>query len=297
MKILILGADGMLGHKLFQMLGTDYSETYGTVAEKTSDPLLSLIPYFQTNKVIYEMNAMDFGRLKKIIEQVKPDCVINCLRVATHSSQKVPSVLNIKVNALLPHHLAKMTAEQGTRLIHFSSDCVFDGKRGMYSEEDTTNATHIYGQTRLLGEVCADNTLVLRGSVIGRELTGHSSLLDWFLRQQGGEINGFSRAIYSGLSSIETVRVVRMILKKNFQLTGLYNIASEPINKYNLLQLAKKSFGVDVIIQKEDNFTVDRSLNAEKFKAATKYIFPSWPKMMKELAKENEQYNAWGIKL
>jgi dTDP-4-dehydrorhamnose reductase len=121
--------------------------------------------------------------------------------------------------------------------------------------------------------------------------------LDWFLRQQGGEINGFSRAIYSGLSSIETVRVVRMILKKNFQLTGLYNIASEPINKYNLLQLAKKSFGVDVIIQKEDNFTVDRSLNAEKFKAATKYIFPSWPKMMKELAKENEQYNAWGIKL
>ena len=290
MKLLILGADGMLGHKLFQMLGEAFPETCGTISGNVSDAPFDRIPFFQTDRVIPEVNPMDFQGLENIIKQVSPDTVINCLRVATHGDETAPPAQSITVNSLLPHRLAEMTAAQGARLMHFSSDCVFSGKKGFYTEEDTPDATHAYGQTRLLGDVKADNTLVLRSSVIGRELTGHSSLLDWFLTQKGKEINGFTRAIYSGLSSIETARVVQMILEKTPLLTGLYHVASEPVNKYDLLKLAQECFGVDITIHKEDGFAVDRSLNAEKFRAVTGYAAPSWSSMMTELAEEKADF-------
>ncbi len=297
MKLLILGASSMQGHKMFQMLGDVFPETYGTISGKASEYPLSRIPFFQTDKVIPEVNPMDFQGLENIIKQIRPDWVINCLRVATHGNEVAPPALSITVNSLLPHRLAEMAAAQGARLMHFSSDCVFSGKKGFYTEEDTPDATHAYGQTRLLGDAQADNTLVLRSSVIGRELTGHTSLLDWFLMQTGKEIKGFTRAIYSGLSSIETARVVLMILENHPALTGLYHVASEPINKYDLLELAREAFGVDVTIHKEEGSSVDRSLNAEKFRAATGYIAPSWKDMMNELAADNGTYDAWGIKL
>ena len=297
MKILILGADGMLGHKLFQLLGMDYPETFGTISGKSSIYPYSGISFFHTDKVIPEVNMLDFGQIEHIINQLNPDYIINCLRVATHGDETAPPLQTITVNSLLPHQLAEVAKKNGARMIHFSSDCVFNGKQGMYTEEDPPNATHIYGQTRLLGEVFADNVLVLRGSVIGRELIQHSSLLDWFLRQQGSEINGFTHAIYSGLSSVETVRVVQMIISIKPSLTGLYHIASKPINKYNLLKLAQKNFGIKVTIHKQNKYFVNRSLAAEKIKYALGYVAPSWSSMMKELAEENEQYNKWGIKL
>ena len=297
MKLLILGASSMQGHKMFQMLGEIYPETYGTISGGIAAEPLKRIPFFQTDKVIPDVNPMDFQCLEGIIKDIRPDWVINCLRVATHGSEIAPPVLCITVNSLLPHRLAEMASAQGSRLMHFSSDCVFTGKKGLYTEEDVPDATHAYGQTRLLGDVRADNTLVLRSSVIGRELAGHSSLLDWFLMQKGKTIKGFTRAIYSGLSSIETSRVVQMILEKAPLLAGLYHVASEPINKYDLLKLAKEAFHLDVTIHKEEGTSVDRSLNAEKFRAATGYIAPSWKSMMEELAAENEQYELWGIKL
>jgi dTDP-4-dehydrorhamnose reductase len=297
MKLLILGASSMQGHKMFQMLGKTFPETYGTIPGKVSAEPFNRIPFFQTDKVVPDVNPMDFQCLERMIKDLRPDWVLNCLRVATHGSEVAPPVLNITVNSLLPHRLAEMAAAQGAKLMHFSSDCVFSGKKGFYTEEDTPDATHAYGQTRLLGDVCAENTLVLRSSVIGRELTGHTSLLDWFLMQAGKEIKGFTRAIYSGLSSIETARVVQMILEKTPVLTGLYHVASEPINKYDLLKLAQEAFRADVTIRKEEGTSVDRSLNAEKFRAATGYVAPSWRSMMKELAADSAQYKEWGIRL
>ncbi len=290
MKLLILGADGMLGHKLFQMLGEVYPETVGTISSDLAESPFDQVSFFQTDKIISNVSAMDFQGLENIIKSGSPDVVINCLRVATHGEETAPPIQSITVNSLLPHRLAEMAKEQGARLIHFSSDCVFDGKKGMYTEEDPPNATHDYGKTRSLGEVCADNTLVLRGSVIGRELKGSSSLLEWLFLQKGKEIKGFTRAIYSGLTSIETTNVVKLILEKTPQLTGLYNVASAPINKYDLLVLAKECFGVDVTIHKEDGFSVDRSLSAEKFRAGTGYVAPSWSSMMKELAEEKGDF-------
>jgi len=290
MKLLILGADGMLGHKLFQILGEVYPETVGTISGDVTNPPFDRIPFFQSGKAIPNVSAMDFQGLEKIIRQMAPEVVINCLRVATHGGETAPVIQSITVNSLLPHRLAEMTKEQGARLIHFSSDCVFDGEKGRYTEEDAPNATHTYGQTRLLGEVCADNTLVLRGSVIGRELKGSSSLLEWLFFQQGKEIKGFTRAIYSGLTSIETANVVKLILERAPLLTGLYNVASAPINKYDLLKLAQKCFDLDVTIHKEEGFSVDRSLNAEKFSGATGYVAPSWSSMMKELAEEKGDF-------
>lgn len=293
MKLLILGADGMLGHKLFQILGAAYSDCYGTISGKITDAPWSQCPFLNPDNVYSNVDAMNFQGLEQLIRTVDPDYVINCFRVATHGTQIAPPIKNITVNSLLPHRLAEICATFGIRLIHFSSDCVFSGKKGFYAEEDTPDATHAYGQSRLLGDVYADNTLVLRGSVVGRELIGNSSLLEWFLLQKGKEINGFTKAIYSGISSIETARMVRMILGETPGLTGLFNVASEPISKYDLLNLAKESFQVDVTLHKEEGFSVDRSLNGEKFKAATDYVPPTWSTMMIELAKENKQYNDW----
>jgi dTDP-4-dehydrorhamnose reductase len=296
MKIVVLGCASMQGHKMFQMLGETFPETYGTISCKTSDEPLKRIPFFQTDKIIPEVNPMDFQCMDTLIRQLSPDWVINCLRVATHGNEVAPPILNITVNSLLPHRLVEMTARQGARLMHFSSDCVFSGKKGFYTEEDIPDATHAYGQTRLLGDVNADHALVLRSSVIGRELTGHHSLLDWFLMQKGKTIKGFTRAIYSGLSSIETARVVQMILEKAPSLTGLYHVASAPINKYDLLKLARDAFHANVDICQEEGFAVDRSLNAGKFNEATGYVAPSWEFMMNELAEDSAQYDAWGIR-
>jgi dTDP-4-dehydrorhamnose reductase len=293
MKILILGAEGMLGHKLFEVLSSSYPETYGAISGKVNDHIYKQISMFQTERIIPDVNAMEFEQIESIIKNVNPDIVINCLRVTTHNNTALSAIKNITVNSVLPQQLLKVTYNRGCRLIHYSSDCVFDGKLGMYSEDDIPNAIHMYGRTRLLGEVCADHALVLRGSVIGQELMNHNSLLDWFLRKKGGDIKGFSRAIYSGLSSIETAKVTSLILSNKQSLTGLYNIASDPISKYDLLNLAKKSFAVDVKIKRDNSFKIDRSLNPNKFNKEMNYIAPSWALMMKELATESNKYIKW----
>jgi len=186
-----------------------------------------------------------------------------------------------------PIKLSKWAKKNNSKVINFSTDCVFDGKTGNYSEDSPTNATDIYGKTKSLGEIRDDNSLTLRSSFIGFELYNKTELLEWFLSQKG-TVKGFKNAIYTGLTTLELSKVVENILLSYTKMTGLYNISSEPINKYDLLMLIKKKFKLNTEIIPDESFHCDRSLDSTKFRKEFNYIPPSWETMVDELA---EEYN------
>lgn len=297
MRILVLGGTGMLGHKLFQMLGAVYPETYATVRGPVSTSPFDKIPFFQTDHVLSGVDVTDFDHLNRVIQEICPDYILNCVGVIKQRKDVLLPIQSITLNALLPHKLAEITSKYGGRLIHFSTDCVFDGKKGGYTEEDRSNARDMYGQTKALGEVFADNVLTLRTSIIGRELRGYASLLDWFLMQSGKTIQGFTNAIYSGVTTNQMARAVQVILERYSDLSGLYQIVADPINKYELLKLAREKFQVDVEIKPFADFYIDRSMCGDKFEQATGYRSPAWSILMQDLANEADMYRGWGVPL
>lgn len=297
MRILVLGGTGMLGHKLFQGLSQIYEDTYATVRRSVSQAPFDRVPFFHTGKVIENVEVTDFARVARVIDDLKPDYVLNCVGVIKQRNKELSPVSCITLNALLPHKLAEMTQSYGGRVIHFSTDCVFDGKTGGYTEEDFSNATDIYGRTKALGEITSENALTLRTSIIGRELVGHASLLDWFLAQEGKTIRGFTNAIYSGVTTTQMVKIVSLILKNHPGLSGLFQVVADPINKFDLLMLARKIFDRNVHVEAYADFQIDRSMRGDKFTQATGYRSPGWPALMQDLADETEQYQKWGIRL
>jgi dTDP-4-dehydrorhamnose reductase len=164
-------------------------------------------------------------------------------------------------------------------LIHVSTDCVFSGSRGNYRESDTSDATDLYGKSKFIGEVSYPHTITLRTSIIGHELTGNHSLIGWFLAQSG-PVKGYTKAIFSGLPTVELARVVRDHVLPNRDLSGLYHVAAEPIDKFDLLNIVAKAYGKDIAIEPDDRVSIDRSLNAERFRAATGYVAPAWPDLI-----------------
>ncbi len=297
MRLLVVGGTGMLGHKLFQGLGAIYDETYATVRRSVSQSPFDRVPFLHTDKVIEGVDVSDFGCLASVIDDLRPDYVLNCVGVIKQIKVNLSPVACITLNALLPHKLVEMTRSYGGRVIHFSTDCVFDGKTGGYIEEDLPNASDLYGRTKALGEVTGENALTLRTSIIGRELVGHASLLDWFLAQEGKTIRGFTNAIYSGVTTTQMVKIVSLILEKHAGLSGLYQVVAEPINKFDLLMLAREKFNRNVDVEAYADFWIDRSMRGDKFEQATGYRSPSWPALMQDLADETEQYREWGIRL
>lgn len=295
--MLVVGGTGMLGHKLLQKLGEKYPQTYATVRGHMSAEPFCQVPFLQTEKVRGSVDALDTPRLRDVILRLKPDYILNCVGIIKQHKENAAPLPCIKINSLLPHELVAIAAEYGGRVIHFSTDCVFDGKRGSYSEEDAPNAIDVYGRSKALGELCYENALTLRTSIIGRELRTHASLLDWFLRQAGGRIRGFTRAIYSGVTTNQMAKVVAMILERYPTLSGLYQIVADPISKCDLLVLAREKFGIDVAIEPYDGFVLDRSMKGDKFASVTGYRSPPWPDLMQDLADESDLYRSWGIEL
>jgi len=178
------------------------------------------------------------------------------------------------------------------RLILFSTDCVFSGKKGGYTESDTADAEDLYGRTKLLGEIGDQSHVVtIRSSIVGRELGTSHSLMDWFLSQSGRQIRGYTNALYSGLTTVEMARVVELVLIKQHEFAGLWHVASEPISKCELLMLAKEEFGLNVEIAPFSEFHCDRSLRGERFARETGYKAPDWCTMLRELAEVSKESN------
>ena len=170
-------------------------------------------------------------------------------------------------------------------MIHVSTDCVFSGDRGGYTESDPPDAQDLYGRSKLLGEVDLPNAITLRTSIIGHELdeVNSHSLIGWFLNQKG-TVNGFRRAVFSGLPTVELARVIRDHVLVQPALHGLYHVAAEPINKFDLLQLVAGVYGKTISLQPCDDPVIDRSLDASRFRDATGYSAPSWPELVARMA-------------
>ena len=283
MRALILGASGLIGHMLFRKLSDRFDQCYGTLHRSRSD--FANIELFNTDRIIDRVDVADWDNLQGILQAVSPDVVLNCVGITKRKPAVNDPLQAIGVNSLFPHKLAAWGSKTQTRVVHFSTDCVFDGSIGDYDEESDTTGKDAYGKTKALGEIRYPHSLTIRSSFIGREIDGKSELLEWFLAQQGKEIRGFTNALYSGVSTIEMCRVVGDIIESHPELGGLYTLAMpQPISKYDLLCLAREAFQLDVEIVADDEFEIKPTLNGNKLREAIGVQLPQWPDMMKKLA-------------
>ncbi len=287
MKILILGVNGMIGHKLFYTLSQTDADVWGTIRKTKED--FAGIKLMQSPRIIEQFNADDFFDVEKLIEETAPDVIINCIGITKRKDELLDPIKAISINALMPHKLAQLCNDKSIRMIHFSTDCVFSGDSGSYNEDSIPNADDIYGKTKGLGEpVNNPACLTIRSSFIGRELCGKTELLEWFLSQAGKTIKGFTKAMYSGVSTTFMSRIVSEIIFQHPDLWGLYQLAPEkPISKYDLLCLAKKAFALEIDILADNDFSSDKSLCGDKLKRAIGVCVPSWEEMFVELASED----------
>ncbi len=280
MKILILGGNGMLGHQ-FLRAWQGRHDVRVTLHHQPSDYAADL---FTSSNSYYGIDVSSIQKLEEVMQSFRPDAVVNAIGVTKQRADDSSLIPTIGINALFPHRLADLCGKYGARLVHMSTDCIFSGKIGYYDEQAVSDAGDLYGRSKYLGEVNQPHVITLRKSTIGLELDGAHGLIEWFL-EQNGEIRGYRKAIYSGLISIELARVIEDVLVNHTTLSGIWNVASEPINKYDLLvRLAKRLDREDVEIEPDDGFVCDRSLNGAAFCRKTGYIAPSWEAMLDELA-------------
>ena len=292
-KVMVLGGGGMLGHKMFQVLRKGFAGTFGTVREDIWKPPFDRVELLQGHDVVRDVDVTDFPGLEAILSAFRPEYVVNCVGVIKQRAEAVSPIPSITINSLLPHQLAQMAARWGGRVIHFSTDCVFNGKRGGYLEGDFSDAEDLYGKTKFLGEVAAANALTLRTSIIGRELSEHRSLLDWFLAQNHKTVRGYRRVIYSGVTTNHLAQLVASIIQEHPALHGLYQVASEPISKHDLLCLLREAYRLDVRIEPDDLEASDRSMSCERLREAIDYKCPPWPALVRQLAEDDTPYEKW----
>jgi dTDP-4-dehydrorhamnose reductase len=270
----------MLGHQVAHRFQQD-CETWVTVRNSND------VSFAESNlpgvQIYPGVDALDFDSIQRAIEEIQPTVVINCIGIIKQDALAYDPTTSIQVNALLPHKLAQICNKQNCRLIHISTDCVFSGKDGNYSETSFPDANDLYGRTKFLGEIHHEGGLTLRTSIIGPELRSARSLLDWFLSQIGST-SGYTRAIFSGLTTLELSRVIHQCATEWTQLSGLYQVSAQPINKFDLLTLVKARYGLNIEIQPKDEPVIDRSLDSTRFQETTGYRPPSWDEMVSELA-------------
>lgn len=277
-KILILGGTGMLGHTLFSYLSAQNRwDVYATA--RSSKDLSRWFPETIARKVRPNVDANNFDSVVRALASILPDIVINCIGLIKQVPKAGDPLTAITVNSQLPHRISLICRTAGARMIHISTDCVFDGSKGDYKEEDPPNALDLYGRTKYLGEVNYPHCTTLRTSIIGHELKGFHGLIEWFIHQNSG-IKGYTNAVFSGFPTCEFSRIIGNHVIPNDNLHGLYHVASEPISKYKLLKLVADKYGKEIQIEPDDKFQIDRSLNSSLFQEATGYSPPAWPELV-----------------
>ena len=243
MRVLILGGAGMLGHKLCQVL-TESFDTWVTL--RAGYPAYKWHGLFDAERVISGVDAHNFDAVTNAIATVQPDVVINAVGIIKQTLAAQDPITSLKINSLFPHRLGVLCETNGVRLIHISTDCVFSGAQGNYTEKDTPDPEDLYGRSKLKGELNAEGKLTLRTSIIGRELKMSYGLVEWFLSNVGDRVQGYTDAIFTGFLTLILARIVEVIIKQHRHLSGLYHISSNPITKYALLCLLKDAYQVHV---------------------------------------------------
>jgi len=291
MKILVLGATGMLGHKLMQVLSREHTVT-GTVRKNAS--VLKGHPVFLKMDIFGNISADNLATIHAAIDKANPDIIINCIGIVKQLPAAQDPLQSIAINALFPHQLAQICRQKNIRLIHMSTDCVFSGRKGYYSEKDPSDAEDLYGKTKYLGEIDYPGCLTIRTSIIGRELDTSHGLIEWFMSQEGKKVPGYKNAVFSGLTTLALSEIIAKIIVGHPRPSGVCQVASEPISKYDLLNLVKKTYGMTVTIEPDETVINDRSLNPEKFKKETNIKIPSWEYMIEQMHQDLTPYAAIG---
>lgn len=280
MRVLILGASGMLGNAMFRVFSMDgQHQAFGTArsgaAKRHFNAALG-------ENLVCGVDVENADSLARVFAQVAPELVVNCIGVVKQLAESDDPLQTIPINSLLPHRLAALCRIGNARLVQVSTDCVFSGSKGLYRESDVPDAADLYGRSKLLGEVDYPHTVTLRTSIIGRELDGQRSLVNWFLAQQGS-VRGFTRAVFSGLPTVVLAHVVRDIIAPRHELCGLYHVAAAPITKFDLLTLIARVYGKQIRIEPDAGLMIDRSLDATRFLDATGFAPPPWEELIRTM--------------
>jgi dTDP-4-dehydrorhamnose reductase len=285
-RILVLGGNGMLGHKLAQQCSRHF-DTWATLRSGIEAwHQFNILPPETT---LTGVDARDFDTVVQAFSRAKPEVAVNCIGIIKQLPTAHDPVPCITVNSLFPHQLAELCRQQGTRLIHLSTDCVFSGCKGMYTEKDPADADDLYGRSKLLGEVSGQNCLTLRTSMIGPELTTAYGLLEWFLKSSG-TVKGFTNAVFSGFTTIELSKIIISLIEHHRNLAGLYHLSSDPITKFELLVMIRDAFGTQAEILPWPDVHIDRSLDSSRFRRATGFVPRAWPGMIADMAADRSTH-------
>lgn len=280
----------MLGHKLVQAWKNRF-DVWTTLKSRISE--YEKYGIFDADKTFDLVDVEKIKELETIISNIKPQVIFNAVGIIKQLPSSKNVIKTLTINSIFPHQLTQLSEKYDSRLINISTDCVFDGKKGNYTEDDLPNADDLYGKSKNLGEVTGRNCLTLRTSIIGRELNTNHSLVEWFLSNRGKKVKGFANAIYSGFPTIVLADIIANLIENYQTLNGLYHISSEPINKFDLLKIIKNKYQADIEIERDCDFVIDRSLNSAKFRTETGFVPQSWEKMAEKMANDTTNYAGW----
>lgn len=292
-RALVLGATGMLGHKLVQRMASHGIAVTGTIrSSHVPDSAAARRAFLGAQAILTDVDVLHDVALEHALQAAQPHVVINAVGITKLADLQKDEVAGIATNALLPHRLARLCRARGIRLIHISTDCVFGDRTGPHAEHAATCAGDVYGRSKLLGEVSGTNTLTIRSSIIGRELRAFTSLVEWFLSQRGGKVAGYSGAFYTGLTTNAMCDVINKLVLEHPGLEGIWHVASDPISKFDILQMLNSLYNLDVVLEKHESTSQDRRLDGSKFAAATQISIPSWKAMLAEIRSDPTPYGA-----
>lgn len=288
--VLVLGASGMLGHMLVRVL-SEHHQVIGTTSSQydSKSPLARILDKADW---IDQVDVRNWQTVENAINHAKPNVLINCVGVIKQKMDSGNIIDAILINSLIPHQLAATCEKLDIRFIHFSTDCVFEGTPGIKYTSYTPNATDLYGTTKRLGEVNYTTALTLRTGFVGRQLSGAEGLFEWVLSQKGKAVSGYQNAIYSGLTTMALSRVIQQVIEVQPALSGLYQVASNRINKFDLITQLNESLQLDLSIAKNTEFMCDRSMDGTEFTNLTNIQIPSWEEMLTEFAADQDFYNS-----
>jgi dTDP-4-dehydrorhamnose reductase len=282
MRILVLGASGMLGNAMIRVLSEKADwQVFGTIRSAGAK---RHFPPDIAERLLAGVDIEQQDSMLQAFARVRPDVVINCVGLVKQLADADDPLQAIPINAILPHRLARLCELADARLVHMSTDCVFAGDKGNYRESDMSDAKDLYGRSKFLGEVAYPHSVTLRTSIIGHELDSAHGLVGWFLSQQD-RCSGYTKAIFSGLPTVVLAQIIRDVVIPRAELSGVYHVAAQPITKYDLLRLIADVYGKKIEIVPSDHLVINRSLNAERFRGATGYSPPGWLELVKLMHK------------
>ncbi|MCF8057836.1 MAG: SDR family oxidoreductase [Bacteriovoracaceae bacterium] len=292
MKVLVIGGTGMIGHRLWASLSSIGHEVY-SVSRSDFRSEMKDLSQLDWSKSFQGVNVENLGKLEDILSEIKPEITLNCVGIVKQHELSESAIPTISLNSLFPHQLNKLCVNVGSRMLQMSTDCVFSGEKGDYTETDIPDATDLYGRSKILGEVINHkNTITIRTSTIGREINPHGGLIEWLLSNKGKKIKGFSKAIYSGFPTHTFAKVLSDYVFPCPDLSGLYHLSTEPIDKFSLLQMAKEVLELDIEIEKEESISIKRDLDSTCFRDLTGMPLMSWNNIINDLKVDFDFYNS-----